>query len=69
MNGSTIPSNTLQIPNPESHGQSVSGGNAVGHKSSPSRVRANPSYAVFAGLNTTGAVAQREARRWVSFEM
>ena len=82
-NGGSIPSNLLQIPNSESNGQYTSGCNAVGAKQHPARfpeklpeffirLLTNPGDLVldiFAGSNTTGAVAEREGRRWLSFEL
>ena len=82
-NGGAIPSNLLQIPNSESNGQYVTGCNVVGAKQHPARfpeklpeffirLLTNPDDLVldiFAGSNTTGAVAEREGRRWLSFEL
>jgi site-specific DNA-methyltransferase (cytosine-N4-specific) len=82
-NNGAIPSNLLQIPNSESNGQYLSGCAAVGVSGHPARFPAklpeffiryltNPGDLVvdiFAGSNTTGAVAEREARRWLAFEL
>ena len=82
-NGGSIPSNLLQIPNSESNGQYMSGCTAVGAKQHPARFPEKlPEFFIrfltqpgdlvvdiFAGSNTTGAVAERERRRWLAFEM
>lgn len=82
-NGGSIPSNLLQIPNSESNGQYVSGCNTVGAKQHPARFPEKlPEFFIrfltdpgdlvldiFAGSNTTGAVAEKEGRRWQSFEL
>jgi site-specific DNA-methyltransferase (cytosine-N4-specific) len=82
-NGGAIPSNLLQIPNSESNGQYSAGCNVVGAKQHPARfpeklpeffirMLTDPGDLVvdiFSGSNTTGAVAQREGRRWKSFEL
>jgi site-specific DNA-methyltransferase (cytosine-N4-specific) len=82
-NGGAIPSNLLQIPNSESNGQYTAGCNTVGAKQHPARFPEKlPEFFIrmltepgdlvldiFAGSNTTGAVAEREGRRWVSFEL
>lgn len=82
-NGGAIPSNLLQIPNSESNGQYLSGCTAVGVKQHPARFPEKlPEFFIrfltqpgdlvvdiFAGSNTTGAVAERERRRWLAFEM
>ncbi|QDV91504.1 Modification methylase PvuII [Phycisphaerae bacterium RAS2] len=81
-NGGSIPSNLLQIPNSESNGQYLRGCKALGIPSHPARfppklpeffIRflTNPGDIVldiFAGSNTTGAVAEIEGRRWMAFE-
>lgn len=81
-NGGAIPSNLLQIPNTESNGQYISGCESVGVKPHPARFPAKlPEFFIrfltepgdlvvdiFAGSNTTGAVAEQEGRRWLSFE-
>ncbi len=82
-NGGAIPSNLLQIPNSESNGQYVTGCNTVGAKQHPARFPEKlPEFFIrfltdpgdlvldiFAGSNTTGAVAEREGRRWLGFEL
>ena len=82
-NGGAIPSNLLQIPNTESNGQYVTGCNTVGAKQHPARFPEKlPEFFIrlltepddlvldiFAGSNTTGAVAEREGRRWLGFEL
>src|SRR5947207_143433 len=81
-NGGSIPSNLLQIPNSESNGQYVSGCNVVGAKHHPARfpeklpeffirMLTDPGDLVldiFAGSNTTGAVAETEGRQWLAFD-
>lgn len=81
--GGAIPSNLLQIPNSESNGGYLSGCKAVGIMGHPARFPAKlPQFFVrmltdpgdlvvdiFAGSNTTGAVAEQETRRWMSFEL
>ena len=82
-NGGAIPSNLLQIPNTESNSQYLSGCKAVGIKGHPARFPAKlPEFFIrfltdpddlvldiFAGSNTTGAVAEAENRRWLAFEL
>ena len=82
-NGGAIPSNLLQIPNSESNGQYVAGCNTVGAKQHPARFPEKlPEFFIrfltdpgdlvldiFAGSNTTGAVGEREGRRWLGFEL
>jgi DNA modification methylase len=82
-NSGAIPSNLLQIPNSESNGQYLNGCAAVGVTGHPARFPAklpeffiryltNPGDLVvdiFAGSNTAGAVAEREGRRWLAFEL
>ena len=82
-NEGAIPPNLLQIPNTESNGRYVEGCKAVGGKSHPARFPAKlPEFFIrmltdpgdlvvdiFAGSNTTGQVAEAEARRWLSFEL
>lgn len=82
-NAGAIPSNLLQIPNSESNGQYLSGCAAVGVSGHPARFPAKlPEFFIryltdpgdlvldiFAGSNTTGAVAEREGRRWLAFEL
>lgn len=81
-NGGAIPSNLLQIPNTESNGGYVSGCKLVGADRHPARFPAKlPEFFIrfltdpgdtvldiFAGSNTTGAVAEAEGRRWLAFE-
>jgi site-specific DNA-methyltransferase (cytosine-N4-specific) len=82
-NGGAIPSNLLQIPNSESNGQYLNGCAAVGVTGHPARFPAKlPEFFlrmltdpddlvvdIFAGSNTTGAVAENEGRRWLAFEL
>lgn len=82
-NGGAIPSNLLQIPNTESNSQYLSGCKIVGVKGHPARFPAKlPEFFIrfltdpgdlvidiFAGSNTTGAVAEVEDRRWLAFEL
>ncbi len=81
-NGGAIPSNLLQISNSESNGQYLSGCKVVGAKGHPARFPAKlPEFFIrfltlpgdlvidiFAGSNTTGAVAETEGRSWLAFE-
>jgi site-specific DNA-methyltransferase (cytosine-N4-specific) len=81
-NGGAIPSNLLQIPNTESNGSYVAGCKLVGATCHPARFPAKlPEFFIrfltdpgdtvldiFAGSNTTGAVAEIEGRRWLAFE-
>lgn len=81
-NGGAIPSNLLQIPNTESNGGYVAGCKLVGADRHPARFPAKlPEFFIrfltdpgdivldiFAGSNTTGAVAEIEGRRWLAFE-
>ena len=81
-NGGAIPSNLLQIPNTESNSSYVAGCKLVNADCHPARFPAklpeffirfltNPGDTVldiFAGSNTTGAVAEAEGRRWLAFE-
>jgi DNA modification methylase len=82
-NGGAIPSNMLQIPNSESNGQYLSACKVIGAKQHPARfpdklpeffirLLTDPGDLVldiFAGSNTTGAVAEREQRRWLAFDV
>jgi DNA modification methylase len=82
-NAGAIPSNLLQIPNSESNGQYLNGCAVVGVTGHPARFPAKlPEFFIryltdpgdlvvdiFAGSNTTGAVAEREGRRWLAFEL
>lgn len=81
-NGGAIPSNLLQIPNSESNGQYLRGCKELGIKRHPARFPAKlPEFFIrfltepgdivmdiFAGSNTTGAVAETEGRKWIAFE-
>ena len=81
-NGGAIPSNLLQIPNSESNGQYLRGCKVLGIKRHPARFPAKlPEFFIrfltdpgdivldiFAGSNTTGAVAEAEGRKWLAFE-
>ena len=81
-NGGAIPSNLLQIPNTESNGSYVSGCKLVDADRHPARFPAKlPEFFIrfltdpgdtvldiFAGSNTTGAVAEVEGRCWLAFE-
>lgn len=81
--GGAIPSNLLQIPNSESNSQYLVGCKRVGVKGHPARFPAKlPEFFIrfltdpddlvvdiFAGSNTTGAVAEKLGRRWLSFEL
>lgn len=82
-NGGAIPPNLLQIPNTESNGQYLSACKVVGSQQHPARFPAKlPEFFIrfltdpddlvvdmFAGSNTTGAVAELERRRWVAFDL
>jgi DNA modification methylase len=82
-NGGAIPPNLLQIPNTESNGQYLSACKVVGSQQHPARFPAKlPEFFIrfltdpddlvvdiFAGSNTTGAVAEIERRRWMSFDL
>lgn len=81
-NGGAIPSNLLQIPNTESNGDYVAGCKLVNADRHPARFPSKlPQFFIrfltdpgdtvldiFAGSNTTGAVAETEGRRWLAFE-
>ena len=81
-NKGAIPSNLLSIPNSESNGPYISGCKAVGVKIHPARFPAKlPEFFIrfltdpddlvvdiFAGSNTTGFVAEKERRRWLSVD-
>lgn len=81
-NGGAIPSNLIQISNSESNGQYLKGCKTVGIKGHPARFPAKlPEFFIrfltdpgdlvvdiFAGSNTTGAVAEVEKRYWLAFE-
>jgi site-specific DNA-methyltransferase (cytosine-N4-specific) len=81
-NGGAIPSNLLQIPNTESSGNYMTICKSLGIKSHPARFPAKlPEFFIrmltdpgdivldiFSGSNTTGFVAEKEKRNWLSFE-
>jgi len=81
-NGGAIPPNLLQIPNSESNGAYLRGCKAMRLDAHPARFPANlPEFFIrfltdsddlvvdiFAGSNTTGAVAEAEGRRWLAFD-
>jgi hypothetical protein len=82
-NGGAIPSNLLQIPNTEATSQYLEYCRVAALKGHPARFPAKlPEFFIrmltdpgdlvldiFAGSNTTGAVAQAEGRRWLAFEI
>jgi site-specific DNA-methyltransferase (cytosine-N4-specific) len=82
-NGGAIPSNLLQISNTESNGSYLRACKAAGVKGHPARFPAQlPSFFIkmltdpgdlvldiFAGSNTTGAVAESLGRRWKAYEL
>jgi DNA modification methylase len=82
-NGGAIPSNLLQIPNTESNSQYLRFCKLVGATGHPARFPARlPEFFVkfltddgdlvldiFAGSNTTGAVADGLNRRWLAFDL
>ena len=81
-NGGAIPSNLLQIPNTESNSQYLRYCKMTGIQGHPARFPEKlPEFFVqfltdkddvvldiFAGSNTTGAVAERLGRKWLAFE-
>ncbi|GFO73745.1 hypothetical protein BJAS_P4749 [Bathymodiolus japonicus methanotrophic gill symbiont] len=81
-NGGAIPSNLLQIPNSESNGVYMAGCKAIGVKRHPARFPARfPEFFIrfltepgdivvdiFSGSNTTGYVAEKEKRKWISID-
>lgn len=81
-NGGAIPSNLLQIPNTESNGAYLGACKFLDVKGHPARFPSKlPEFFIrfltapgdlvvdiFAGSNTTGAVAEAEGRRWLAFE-
>jgi site-specific DNA-methyltransferase (cytosine-N4-specific) len=81
-NKGAIPSNLLQIPNSESNGAYMSGCKAISAKRHPARFPAKlPEFFIrfltdpgdlvvdiFSGSNTTGYVAEKEQREWLSFD-
>lgn len=82
-NGGAIPSNLLQIPNSESNSRYISNCKKVGINSHPARFPSKlPKFFIeflteegdivvdiFSGSNTTGEVADKTNRRWLSFEL
>lgn len=82
-NGGAIPSNLLQIPNTESNSQYLRACSILGKDSHPARFpEALPHFFIsfltdphdvvvdiFSGSNTTGHVAERLGRRWLSMEL
>ena len=82
-NGGAIPPNLLQISNTESNGQYLRACKVVGAQQHPARFPAKlPEFFIrlltdpddlvvdiFAGSNTTGAVAEVERRRWLAFDL
>lgn len=82
-NGGSIPSNLLQIPNSESNGQYLRGCKALDLQGHPARFPSKlPEFFIrlltdpgdlvvdiFAGSNTSGAVAETEGRRWLAFDL
>jgi DNA modification methylase len=81
-NGGAIPPNLLQIPNTESNSAYLRYCRLVGEKGHPARFPSKlPEFFIqlltdendlvldiFAGSNTTGAVAEKLGRRWIAFE-
>ena len=82
-NGGAIPSNLLQIPNSESNSLYLRACKSLEVKAHPARFPSKlPEFFIrfltepgdivldiFSGSNTTGAVAEAEDRRWLSFEL
>ncbi len=82
-NGGAIPSNLLQIPNTESNSRYIAACKQLKLESHPARFPAKlPEFFIkmltqpgdlvvdiFAGSNTTGEVAERLERHWLSFEI
>jgi DNA modification methylase len=82
-NGGAIPPNLLQIPNTESNGPYLRACKLVGSQQHPARFPAKlPEFFIrfltdpddivvdiFAGSNTTGAVAEVERRQWLGFDV
>jgi len=82
-NGGSIPSNLLSIANTESNSQYLRCCKIAGIKGHPSRFPEKlPEFFIrfltdpgdvvldiFAGSNTTGAVAEKLGRRWIAFEI
>lgn len=81
-NGGAIPSNLLTVANTDSNSYYIRTARRLGITSHPARFpEALPQFFIrmltseddlvldiFSGSNTTGAVAQREGRRWLAFE-
>lgn len=81
-NGGAIPSNLLTIPNSESNSKYLKLCKAMGIKAHPARYPEKlPDFFIkmltneddlvldiFAGSNTTGAAAEKNSRRWLSFD-
>ena len=81
-NGGALPSNLLTIPNTDSNSYYIRTARQLGITSHPARFpEALPHFFIrmltseddlvldiFSGSNTTGAVAEREGRRWLAFE-
>lgn len=81
-NNGAIPPNLLQIPNSESNSQYLRMCKNVGIKGHPARFPAKlPEFFIkflsdrndlildiFAGSNTTGSVAEKHGRNWISFD-
>lgn len=81
-NGGAIPSNLLQVANTESNSPYLQACKKLGIKPHPARFPSKiPEFFIrfltepqdlvldiFAGSNTTGAVANQEQRRWLAFE-
>jgi len=81
-NGGAIPSNLLQIPNTESNSQYLRYCKIAGIQGHPARFpeklpeffinflteRDDLVLDIFAGSNTTGAVAEKLGRKWMAFE-
>lgn len=77
------PTNLLKIPNTESNSRYLQGCRLVGAEPHPARFpeglpeffikflteKGDAVMDVFAGSNTTGAVAERLGRRWIAFEI
>ena len=82
-NGGAIPPNMLQFPNSESNSQYLRYCKSVGIKGHPARYPASlPEFFIklltdendlvvdiFGGSNTTGMVAEKLHRRWLSYEL
>lgn len=82
-NGGAIPPNLLQLSNTESNSQYQRYSKAVGSKGHPARFPSGlPEFFIkfltdendlvidiFSGSNTTGQVAEKLQRRWLSFEL